>query len=133
MGTSLLCYIHNATEDKYMENLVNEDAGLREDNISTVLKYLFKNYGKAQSEEVKQKEVEVLSITFNPAEPMVLIYRSIEKLQKLAITASIPYTEAQILKFVLTLIRSTKDKNHWVIIIPRPPATKIVKIQDDNI
>lgn len=50
-----------------------------------------------------------MSITFNYADPMVLIYRSIGQLQKLATTSSIPYSEAQVLEFGFTLIRSTRD------------------------
>ena len=61
------------------------------------------------SEEVKQKEVEVLSLSFNPAIPMVTLYRLIEQLQKLATATGIPYSEAQKLKIGLTLIRSTRD------------------------
>ena len=89
--------------------LVDKDTVLIEYDIPTVLQYLFKNYGKVQSEEVKQEEVEVLTIVFNPADPMVLTYRTIEQLQKLATTASLPYSEVQILEFGLTLIQSTRD------------------------
>ena len=40
---------------------------------------------------------------------MVLLYRSIEQLQKLAISAGIPYSLEQQLEFALTLVRSTRD------------------------
>ena len=40
---------------------------------------------------------------------MILIYCPIEQLQKYATIARIPYSEAQILEFGLTLIRSTRD------------------------
>ena len=46
---------------------------------------------------------------FNPADHMVLLYRPIEQLQKLATSAEIPYSSAQILEFGLTIIRSTRD------------------------
>ena len=62
-----------------------------------------------QSEEVKQKEAEVLSLSFNPADPMFTLYGPIEHLQKLATAAGIPYSEAQKLEIGLTLIRGTRD------------------------
>ena len=106
---ALLRHIQMAIEEKYIEILIDEDTGLIEHDIPTVLAYLFSNYGKVPTEEVKQKESEVLNISFNPADPMVTIYRPIEHLQKLATDAGIPYSPAQILQFGLTLIRSTRD------------------------
>ena len=106
---ALLRHLQTAIEAKYVEHLINEDTGLIEDDIPTVLEFLFSNYGKVASEEVKEKEAEVLSITFNPADPMIAIFRPIEQLKKLAISAKIPYSEAQLLEFGLTLIRNTRD------------------------
>lgn len=59
-------------------HLVDEDTGLIEEDIPTVLAYLFKNYGRVPSEEAKQKEAEVLSITFQPADHMVILFWPIE-------------------------------------------------------
>ena len=106
---SLLRHIQNAVEEKYIEHLVNEDTGLIEDDIPTVLTYLLHNYGKVPSEEVKEKEAEVLTMSFTPGDPMVSLFRPIEQLQKLAVSAKIPYSDAQILEFGLTIIRATRD------------------------
>ena len=48
-------------------------------------------------------------MSFNPADPMVVLYRTIEQLQKLATTTGIPYSSAQQIELGLTLIRSTRD------------------------
>ena len=77
---ALLRHVQNAIEEKYIEHLLDDDTGLIEVDIPHVLDYLFLNYGKVPSEEVKEKEAEVLNSTFNPAEPMVLMYCPIEKL-----------------------------------------------------
>ena len=82
MEKSLLRHVHTAIDDKYIEHLVDDDTGLLEEDIPTVLEYLFTNYGKIPSEEVKEKVAEFLTKTFNPAEPMVLLYHPIEQLQK---------------------------------------------------
>ena len=86
--------MQNVIKEKYIEHLVNEDTGLIEQDIPTVLEYLPTNYDKIPPEEVKQKEAEVLSISFNPSDPTVLLYRLIEPLQKLATYAGILYSEA---------------------------------------
>jgi hypothetical protein len=106
---ALLRHVQNAIEEKYIEHLLDEDTGLIEVDIPQALDYLFLNYGKVPSEEVKEKEAEVLNLSFNPAEPMVLLYRPIEQLQKLAISAGIPYSKEQRLEFGLTSVRNTRD------------------------
>ena len=104
---ALLRHIHSAIEDKYIEHLVYDDTGLIQDDIPTVLGYLFTNYSKVTSKEVEQKKAEVHNFVFNSVDPMVFIYRPIKKLQKLATAARIPYFIEQQLEFGLTVIRST--------------------------
>ena len=106
---ALLRHTQNALEHKYIEPLLNDDTGLIELDLPAVLKYLDENYGKVPSEEVKNLESEVLSLSFNPADPMVMLYRPIEQLQKLANSAGIPYSLQQQLEIGLTLIRNTRD------------------------
>ena len=103
---SLLRHAQNAIESKYMEHLINEDTDLIKDDLPLVLQCLFTSYEKVPLEEVKQRESEVLSILFNPADPMVIIYCPIEQL---ATTTGIPYLVQQQLDICLTLIRGTRD------------------------
>ena len=62
-------------KEKFTKQVVDEDTEQIEHEKLIVLEYLFRNYTKASSDEVKQKESEVLSTLFNPSYPMVLIYR----------------------------------------------------------
>ena len=89
---ALLRHIQNALEHKYIQPLLNDDTGLIENDLPTVLTYLDTNYGKVLPEQVKQKESEVLSISFNPMDFMVVLYCPIEQLQKLATAAGITYS-----------------------------------------
>ena len=50
-----------------------------------------------------------MTSTWQPSDPIVLLTRPLEQLQKLAIQAGIPYTDGQILEKGLTLIRATRD------------------------
>ena len=53
---ALLRHIQTALEEKYLEAMVDEDTGLIEEDIPTVLAYLFATYGKVTAEEVKIKK-----------------------------------------------------------------------------
>lgn len=106
---ALMRHITTAVESKYVDFLKNEDTDLIEDDIPTVLEYLFSNYGKVPTRLVKEKEQEVLATPFVPSDPMVTIYRPIEQLRTLADIAKIPYTESQIVDFGIQLIKNTRD------------------------
>ena len=106
---ALLRHIQDAIEEKYIEALVNEYTNLLDGDVPTILQYLFYNYGKVRSEEVAQKEMEVMTSSWQPTDPIILLTRPIEQLQKLATQAGIPYTDSQILEKGLTLIRATRD------------------------
>jgi len=62
------------------------------------MEYLFCNYGRVRAEEVATKENEVMNMSWQPHEPIVLLTRPIENLQKLAQQAGIPYTDKQLLE-----------------------------------
>ena len=102
-------HIQDAVEEKYIEALVNEYTNLLDDDVPTILQYLFYNYGKVRSEEVSQKEHEVMTSPWQPTDPIILLTRPLEQLQKLATQAGIPYTDSQILEKGLTKIRATRD------------------------
>ena len=48
-------------------------------------------------------------MNFHPLDLLILLYGPIEKLQNLAISAHIPYTEEKLLDVGLTVIRNTRD------------------------
>ena len=106
---ALLRHIQTAVDDEYIEFMVDDDTGLIEEDIPTVLDYLFKNYGKVSSVEIKEQESGVLNMQFSPADPLISLFRPIEQLQKKAVEAEIPYSEQQLLEFGLTIIRNTRD------------------------
>ena len=70
-------HVQDAIEDKYLESLVKKDTQLIQDDIPAVLQFIFNAYGKIPSEEVKQKETELRTTAFNPADPMIILYNPI--------------------------------------------------------
>ena len=89
--------------------MVDDDTGLIEEDIPTVLDYLSVTYGEVSSVEIKEQEKEVLNIHFSPTHPLISLFQPIEQLQKKAEEARIPYSELQLLEFGLTIIRNTRD------------------------
>ena len=79
------------------------------------MEYLFYNYGKVCYKEVLQKELEVMLILWQPNNPIVLLTRPIENLQKLATQAQILYSDKQLLEEGLTIIRNTRDFEYALI------------------
>ena len=77
---ALLRHIQEAIEEKYIATLVDEYTNLLSDDVPTVMQYLFCNYGKVRSEEVAEKEQEVMSMSWQPNDPIVLLTRQIENL-----------------------------------------------------
>ena len=102
-------HIQDAIEDKYLEHLVDDDTQLINKDIPTILDYLMENYGTVPTAEVKEKEDEIRKMSFHPADPMILLFGPIEKLEKLAIAARINYTKNQLIDLALTVIRNTRD------------------------
>ena len=72
---------------------MDEHTNLLTDDIPTTMNYLVCNYGKVQSEEASKKESGIMSMTWQPSEPIVLLAQPLENLQKLAKQENIPWTE----------------------------------------
>ena len=70
--------MQDAVEDKYIAALVDEFTNLITNGIPTVLDYLFYNFGKVSSEEVEEKEAEIMAITWNLSNSIILMTRSLE-------------------------------------------------------
>ena len=74
-------HVQDVIVDKYLKWLINKDTQLINEDIPTVLTYLFDVYGKTPLEEVKQNEAKNRSMVYNPTDPLILLYNPIEKLK----------------------------------------------------
>ena len=63
-------------------------------------------------------------MTWLPSDPIALLTRPLEQLQKLAAHAGIPYTDQQILEKGLTLIRATRDFEYGLTLWEAKPAAQ---------
>ena len=84
--------MQDAIKDKYTAAIINEYTNLITMNIPTALEYLLYNFRKVTSEEVTQKEIVVMSMTWQLSNAVTLLIRLLEKLKKLASHTGIPCT-----------------------------------------
>ena len=112
MEKALIRHIQDALEDKHIEALVDQCTNLLTGHAPTMLDYLSYNYGKVRFEDVTQKDNEVMTMTWQPNDPIILLTRPVEQLQKLATQAGMPCTGRQTLEKGLTLTRATRDFEH---------------------
>ena len=80
---ALLRHMQDTLEDKYVAAIVDKYTNLITIDIPRVLDYLLYNFGKVSLEEVSQKELEVISITWLPSDSIILLTRPLEQLEKL--------------------------------------------------
>ena len=106
---ALLRHMQEALEEKHTAAIADSYANLISIDIPTALEHLFYNFGKVMSEEVNQKEAEIMAMTWLPSDPIIMLTKPIEELNKLAKQAGIPCTPAQILEKALSSIRATRD------------------------
>ena len=106
---ALLRHVQDAVEEKCIEALIDDYTNLIAADTPTILQYLFTNYGKVTSDEVADKDAEVMALAWHPADPLVLLTKPIENLHKLAAQANMTFTEKRILEKGLQLIRKTRD------------------------
>ena len=93
----------------YHKQFINEDTALLDADIPDIIEHLFLHYGPISGEEVKCKEVEMLWTPFVSSHLLVVIWNPIEKLDKFAKKATLPYSEQKKIDFALQLIRNTRD------------------------
>ena len=93
----MIRHVQDALEGKHIETLIDQHTNLLTDDVPSVLEYLLHSHGQGSSEEVVQKESEVMSMTWLPSDPLIVLVRPLEQLKKLAEHTRIPYADVKIL------------------------------------
>ena len=70
---------------------------------------LFSKYGKVTAADVYKAELEVKKHPYHLSDPITDVFEAVDDLVHLAEKANCPYTDAQKLKFGMTIIRNTHD------------------------
>ena len=107
--TLLKNMIVEAIEPKYLKAFKNRDTGAIEIPIHTLIERLFSRYGKVTATDVDKAELEVKKHPYHLSDPITDVFEAVDDLVHLAEKANCPYTDAQKLKFGMTIIRNTHD------------------------
>ena len=87
--------IIKAVDTKYLAALLNPITGQITSLVPTIIDFLHNNYGRITPQKHDNKTTAVKSMTYNPDQPIYIIFNSIDDLLKYAIAAEVELTQSQ--------------------------------------
>ena len=94
---------------KYLKLLRNEDSNSITVPLHDVLDFLFARYGKVTGDTLDDFEEKVKNMSYHTSEPLVTVFNQIEDLERLGVAACDPFTDKQLVKIGLKIIKNTRD------------------------
>lgn len=120
--TALMKQITSTIDNDYLKELRDEVTNTITMSIPDVLAFLFRRYGKVDSNKVSNEETKVKEFSWNIVDPPVCIFNLIEDLKSVANAAGVPKTEAQLINYGLDIVRNTGEFENgliaWEALIP---------------
>ena len=101
--------IVHAIDSTYLKTLRDANTNRITCNIPTIFQYLFTNYGLIDNSHLTEAETKLRSFQYDLLNQLVKIFDEVEELQHLGNAAEYPYSEAQLIKFALQIIKNTHD------------------------
>ena len=101
--------IVQAIDPTYLKMLRDPNTNTITCNIPMIVEYLFMNYGLIKDSHLTEAEAKLRSFQYDLLDPLVKIFNEVEELQHLGNTAVNPYSEAQLIKCALQIIKNTND------------------------
>ena len=121
----LLTLIEQAIENTYLAGIYNKTQGFGNHNIQDIFNFLYQTYGRISTNALRANTAK-LTQRIAPHLPVAIIFKQIEDCNKFATAGGAPFTPAQILKAVETLILQTGRYNisyrEWLA-LPQPNRT----------
>ena len=98
-----------ALDSKFLKSLRNRSTNAIAHNLQTIFAHLFTKYGTIEDEVLTEEEEKLRDTEYNILDPLVTVFDQIEELQHLGNAAQNPYSEAQLIKLALRIIKGTND------------------------
>ena len=98
-----------AIDTTYLKTLRNSNTNTITCKIPTIFQYLYQNYGLINDDQLTEAETKLRSFQYDVLDPLVKVFDEVEELQHLGNAAQDPYSEAQLIKFALQIIKNTHD------------------------
>ena len=106
--------IIEAIDERYTNTLVDRTTRTIQKIIPEILEFLFDRYGQIEDEDLREKEEEIKELKYELADPIVNIFNEIEDLRDLGVAADNEYSEQQLVKFGLHIIKNTGEFEHAI-------------------
>lgn len=88
--------------------------------LRTILTTLFQTYGAITDEELEDKEDALRARIFDITQPMIHLFQAVEDLQTLATASNATYTDRQLVKLGLKLVKNMQDlekgREKWLLL-----------------
>ena len=98
-----------AVPSMYLKKFRNKHSNALDKTIPEILEFLFSTYGKISEEKLLTEEQNLRARVFEITDPMIVMYNEVDDLIELGIAAQNPYTDAQIVKLGIKLIKNMHD------------------------
>ena len=92
----------------YLDSLRNVDSDMINDSIPTIIAFLTENYCQMTDQDLNDREDELKKITFNPEEPVDLIFNRIKEFSELCAMTGNDKTDRQLVAFGYLIFNRTK-------------------------
>ena len=96
-----------AIDGPYLVALRNRHTNSITGPIAVILKHLQENYGKITPQVLQEKDDALMRMSYNPQEPIDVIFNAIEDLNELATIANTPMSESQSMNKAYILLNRT--------------------------
>ena len=106
---ALKAQIVEALDPIYIKTLKNPHTKKIHQSIPDILTFLFTRYGEIDDQTQSEKETEVRQMSFHPADPLVAIFTPLEDLREIGTYAANPYSEQQLIRYGLEIIKRTHN------------------------
>ena len=106
---SMIKQVVATIDSKYLKPLRNADSNSINVPLHDVLDFLFARYGKVTGDTLDDFEEKVKNMSYHPSEPLVTVFNQIEDLERLGVAARDPFTDKQLVKIGLKIIKNTRD------------------------
>ena len=105
---TIIQQIIEAVENKYLAALRNPVTGKITPLVPAILEFLYNNYGRITPQQLDDKTTIVKSMVYDPAQPIDLIFKSIDALVEYALAAEAKLTSSQTINLALVILHKQR-------------------------
>ena len=95
-----------AIDEIYIKMLHSRNTSTINRSVAKILTHIFDRWGIVNNETLQTKEIEIREIVYDPMEHIVAIFNELKDLQHFETVAQINYSDTQLIKFAIQIIKT---------------------------